>query len=302
MIISIIGLGFVGDAMLKSFEKKGLIYNKDIFVYDKYKNGGIGLLEDVLQANITFLALPTQYNEETCSYNLESIYECCNFLSENKYMGTVVIKSTIEPGTIDTLEKLYPLLNFVHNPEFLTARTAFDDFHNQKHIVLGKGLMCKQQNFDIVKEFYSLYYLYSRSVLEPEPKSELESELESELKPLPESKLKAKISLCNSCESETMKICCNSFYAIKVQFFTELYMLCNNIGCDYNIVKNLMLDNNWINPMHTNIPGPDGKISYGGMCFPKDTNALNEFMKKSSSPSMILEACIKERNNMRNDK
>ena len=177
MIISIIGLGFVGDAMLKSFEKKGLIYNKDIFVYDKYKNGGIGLLEDVLQSDITFLALPTQYNEETCSYNLESIYECCNFLAENKYIGTVVIKSTIEPGTIDSLEKLYSL-NFVHNPEFLTARTAFDDFHNQKHIVLGKGLKCEQQNFDIVKEFYSLYYLYSGSVLEPEAEPEPEPEPE----------------------------------------------------------------------------------------------------------------------------
>ena len=42
----------------------------------------------------------------------------------------------------------------------------------------------------------------------------------------------------------------------------------------------MMLTNNWINPSHTNIPGPDGLISYGGMCFPKDTNALNEYMKK----------------------
>ena len=53
--------------------------------------------------------------------------------------------------------------------------------------------------------------------------------------------------------------------------------------------------------MHTNVPGPDGEISYGGLCFPKDTNALNEFMQKHDSPSLVLKACIEERNTMRND-
>jgi hypothetical protein len=62
-----------------------------------------------------------------------------------------------------------------------------------------------------------------------------------------------------------------------------------------------MLNNNWINPMHTVIPGPDGKISYGGLCFPKDTNALNEYMKKLGTPHNVLEACINERNSMRQD-
>ena len=33
--------------------------------------------------------------------------------------------------------------------------------------------------------------------------------------------------------------------------------------------------------MHTNVPGTDGKLSYGGACFPKDTNALNNFMIKN---------------------
>ena len=64
----------------------------------------------------------------------------------------------------------------------------------------------------------------------------------------------------------------------------------------------MMINNNWINPMHTQVPGPDGKISYGGMCFPKDTNALLEFMKKIESDHKIIEACINERNSMRNDK
>ena len=63
----------------------------------------------------------------------------------------------------------------------------------------------------------------------------------------------------------------------------------------------MMIKNNWINKMHTTIPGPDGNISYGGLCFPKDSNALLKYMQKNDTPSSILQASINERNQMRND-
>ena len=96
-----------------------------------------------------------------------------------------------------------------------------------------------------------------------------------------------------------MKSFVNSFYAVKVQFFNELYSLCRKINCSYDVVKNLMLKNGWINAQHTKVPGPDGKLSYGGGCFPKDTKALLEYMKKNNSHHAILEACIKEHDTMR---
>ena len=86
---------------------------------------------------------------------------------------------------------------------------------------------------------------------------------------------------------------------MKVQIFNEFYLLCQKIGIDYQRVKDLMLSNGWINSMHTNVPGPDGQISYGGACFPKDTNALNHLMKTLGSPHRVLEACIEERDSMR---
>ena len=110
----------------------------------------------------------------------------------------------------------------------------------------------------------------------------------------------ADISVCSSTESESMKICCNSFYAVKIQFFNEIYSLCNKINCDYSVVKNLMLKNNWINPMHTNVPGRDGQLSYDGGCFPKDTNALLQVMKRNGSICKVLETCVNERNEMLN--
>ena len=53
--------------------------------------------------------------------------------------------------------------------------------------------------------------------------------------------------------------------------------------------------------MHTNVPGPDGQLSYGGYCFPKDTNALLQHMKNKDCLHNVLEACVNERNNMRDD-
>jgi UDPglucose 6-dehydrogenase len=265
--VSIIGLGFVGNAIYESFKINGI----DLVVYDKYKNGGIGSLEKCLNSDIMFLALPTLFNQETLTYNKDALHEVCDNLFNYKYQGLIIIKSTLEPNSVHELESLYPDLKFIHNPEFLTARTAFDDFHNQKHIVLGHGNNITNEDINIIVEFYNNLYK------------------------------DAKISVCSSTESESMKIFLNCFYSVKVQFFTELYLLCKSNGCDFNKIKDMMLKNDWINPMHTTIPGPDGQISYGGLCFPKDTNALYQYMLKMGTPCKVLEACINERDEMRTD-
>ena len=59
-MIGIIGLGFVGGSMYKSFKLKGF----DVIGYDKFKNGGIGSFEETLAANIIFLCLPTLFDEK----------------------------------------------------------------------------------------------------------------------------------------------------------------------------------------------------------------------------------------------
>jgi UDPglucose 6-dehydrogenase len=99
-----------------------------------------------------------------------------------------------------------------------------------------------------------------------------------------------------------MKIFCNCFYSVKIQFFNELYATCQKNGSDYNKVREMMLKNKWIHPMHTTVPGPDGNLSYGGLCFPKDTNALNHYMIRNGIPNKVLNATIEERNEMREDK
>lgn len=267
--VGIVGLGFVGSSIKHSFYSKGIVS----VCYDKYKNENkeIVFLLRCLDCPIIFLALPTPYDTNRGEYDKSALHEVCEYLNNRGYNGTVVIKSTIEPGSTEAFANEYIYLNIVHNPEFLTANTSYDDFHNQKHIVLGYSGLCKEGAIERIKEFYKKYYN------------------------------NAVISVCTATESESMKIFANSFYSVKVQFFTEMYLTCNKIGCSYNLVKNMILNNGWVNPMHTNVPGPDGNISYGGMCLPKDTRALSSFMDRLNIPNEVIKSCANERDTMRND-
>lgn len=256
--IGICGKGFVGGALTYSFDKLGISY----CVYDKYKE--VGSFDNLLTTDILFLCLPSLYLEETKGYDIKAIIETCHQLNLQNYKGLVVIKSTVTTGTSEDLSNKNSNLSIVHNPEFLTARTANEDFHNQTHIVLGKTSGCEEQQFNNLYNFYQTNY------------------------PI------AEISKTTSSVSESMKAFCNTFYSVKIGFFNELFFYCQEKKIDFNQVKDLMLKNGWINKMHTNVPGPDGKFGFGGACFPKDTNALLADMEKLKVPSKILSSVVKE--------
>ena len=260
MKISVIGRGFVGNAIYSWFRNK----QYDIKSYDKY--GEYDSFESNLDSDFMFLCLPTPFSNEIKSYDYSALHEVLNKLTKKEYKGTIIIKSTTQPKTCLNLYHMYNL-NIIHNPEFLTARTSEKDFAEQKHIVLG--YTDTEEQIKGVKKLYNINF--------PE----------------------AKISVCDSTESELMKIFANSFYSVKVQFFNEMYDLCNKLDSDFNTVRNLILNNGWVNKMHTTVPGPDGKLSYGGACFPKDTQALYNTMLEHGSICEVLGSTISERNKMR---
>lgn len=265
--IGIVGCGIVGGAISNYYKK---INKYDVIEYDKYKQ--LGEFKDILNSDLLFLCLPTPFSEELKEYNISELSNTVQSLIKHKYKGYILIKSTINPGTIEKLINSnfnddYEL-KIIHNPEFLSQKTANTDFENQKQIILGG----KREYVIRVKEFYKRDFSVNIT-----------------------------ISTMTSNESEMVKLALNNFYAVKIQYFTELYLLCQKLNINYDNVKSSMLLNEWINPMHTQIPGHDGQVSYGGMCFPKDTNAFLNFVKQHSKHYAVLEATINERNELRND-
>lgn len=256
--VSIIGLGVVGTAIYRCLLNKKI----GIKTFDIVKESNT--FQECLKSDIIFICLPTTFCVQKNEYDKTSIYNTLAKLVDNNYGGIILIKSTLEPMTTDLLSKEYKL-KLIHNPEFLSSKTAYEDFENQPKIILGVTSNIEKSDIETIIDFYNQYF----------PESE--------------------ISICSSTESESMKIFSNCFYSVKIQFFNELYILCQKMDINFETVKLLMLSNNWINPMHTNVPGPDGLLSYGGSCFPKDNLALIEFMKKLGTPCSVLESAKKER-------
>jgi UDP-glucose 6-dehydrogenase len=271
--IGICGFGFVGNAIYHFFKNKfiksnNILFNKNytMNVYDKYKN--INEFNILLNTCIIYICLPTNYNEAIRTYDMTEIDHTISLLNDNNYKGIILIKSTIQPVYCNTINSLYPNLIIIHNPEFLSAKSAVNDFANQYHIILG--FTPQSVNYcTYIYEFYKILFPH------------------------------AVISTTNSIVSSLVKLSCNSFYATKIEFFTEIYLLCNKLNINYDTVRDLMLKNRWINPMHTTIPGHDNIISFGGACLPKDIMALNQFMINNNSMNGVVESVIKERNIIR---
>ena len=134
--IGIIGIGILGTAIKETFASYNTNIISNIICYDKYKNIGNSIL-DICICNIIFICLPTEYNNDKKEYDKSEIYNVFEELSRYKYKGCIILKSTVEPKTTIHLSFIFNNLNIIHSPEFLSARTAMEDFKNQKHIVLG---------------------------------------------------------------------------------------------------------------------------------------------------------------------
>jgi len=78
----------------------------------------------------------------------------------------------------------------------------------------------------------------------------------------------------SSLEAEITKYAHNVFGALKVTYFNGIYNLCQSFNVNYDNIKNGILVSGYIDPNHTQVPGPDGMFGYGGKCFPKDVNAF----------------------------
>jgi len=117
--LGIIGVGMVGGASKNYFERKGI----KPFLYDKGKN--LGSIEEVNQADVIFICVPTPFDKEK-GFNLSFIEGACRDILGKKI---IVIKSTVLPGTTEKLQKKYSQHKFLFNPEFLTEITADQDMN-----------------------------------------------------------------------------------------------------------------------------------------------------------------------------
>ena len=245
MKIAIIGHGFVGKAVDYGFSTKDV--EKYIIdpIYDmsplKNKYSDISVLKSVTDINLVFVCVPTPMRDDG-SINSSIVEETISYLNENEVSGIIVVKSTITP---DVAERLSKSNRLVYNPEFLTERTANEDFVNPPmHIFGGERYITE-----------TVQHMYEEHSL---------------CKPCPVFHMTVK-------EASFVKYGINTYLASKVAWFNQFYDAVTNYGGAFHKVIGAMTTDERIGKSHTNVPGFDGKRGFGGACFPKDTSAFLNF-------------------------
>ena len=235
--LGVIGNGFVGEAISFAFSTVA-----EMYVYDTDPSRCLNDIESVHKCDFVFVCVPTPMYEDgsqDLSY-VESAFEKAN-------EGPVyILKSTVLPGTTETLSKQYPNSKIIFSPEFLTERTAKLDMLTQSRIILGGDFSITEKAKSLFMERFKI-----KNIIQTDSKT-----------------------------AELTKYMNNTFFATKVSIMNEFKLLCDKIGANWEDALRGFVSDGRIGDSHLNVPGHDGKLGYGETCFPKDVNALLSFSKK----------------------
>ena len=245
--LGVIGHGVVGQAV-----EHGFAPYFDVCVYDKHKTPQLGssghvcesIYELVHKVNgPIFVCVPTpmglggECDTSIVEDVVEEINKAAQFTDD---IPVVAIKSTVVPGTTKKLSEKYFNIVIGFNPEFLTERTAIDDFKNQDRVVVGAS----------GSALWAICTCFSKAFP------------------------KVPIYCCSTTEAEMVKYTANVHLATKVALANEIYQICNKLNISYDKVIELATKDQRLGKSHWDVPGPDGMMGFGGTCFPKDINAL----------------------------
>lgn len=259
--INIIGSGMVGGNVGRGFKELG----NEVIFYDISEekvqelrklgfNATTDLGEAVRNSDISFLCVPTPTRDGKIDlkYIESATKDLATTLKEKGDYYTVVIKSTVVPGTtekvvIPTLEKYSTKkvgqeIGACMNPEFLTeihSSWAKDSsfargFFSEERVVIGEF---DKRSGNVVESLY---------------------------KPL-----KVPIIRTNPKTAEMIKYACNCALASRISYWNEIYYICQRLGIDSDLVASVAAMDGRIGKYGT----IHGK-AFGGKCLPKDLEAF----------------------------
>ena len=198
-----------------------------------------------------------------------------DYLSTRDRYISIVMKSTVVPGTTDTVVreaiesasgKSFPAFGLGMNPEFLREGDAVEDFANPDRIVFGyedRGTLA------LLEELYAPWDVDKVRV--------------------------------NTRTAELIKYANNALLATQISAVNEIANLASALGgIDImDVIAGVHLDKRW-NPILGNgkraaphiltylVPG----CGFGGSCFPKDVQALRSHGERLSLPMRMLNAVL----------
>jgi len=255
LTIGIVGYGVVGQALGQGFATMG----HTVMINDIDPEKSLCTKEELVsECDIIFICVNTPTNERGC--DLSRVYEAFNDLhyriAQKSREGVVdlpviAIKSTVIPGTTDTLYKMYPRV--CSNPEFVRELTARSDFLNPDRIIIGAHSETVKST---MQELYSGW--------------------------------DAPIFITTPVEAEMAKYLSNAYLVTKVAFSQVAKAICDMAGANPLTVMDAVVADHRITPSH--LDPTKGKIAKDSACLPKDLMALLRQLEQSGQAPLFLQS------------
>lgn len=233
-LIGFIGQGYIGKNYSDDFEKRGYAVTRYSLEPQHQKNK-----EKLKDCDIVFIAVPTPTTPK--GFDDSIVRRSVGFVGKGKI---AVIKSTIVPGTVRSIQKQYPDILVLNSPEFLSEATAARDASRPFSNIVG------------IPEKNALYEKAAAKVHSVLPKAPY-------------------ALTCVSEEAELIKYAHNGSGYVQIIFFNMMYDLAKRLGVNWSSIEEAIAHdpfvcNRYARPVHKSGRGA------GGHCFIKDFAALSK--------------------------
>ena len=248
-------VGIVGNGFVGESQIFAFSPTNEIRVYDIDPLKSTHTKDETHESDFIFVCVPTPMSVDGRQdlSFIEKVFE------ESVDGPIYIIKSTVLPGTTEELQQKYPHLNIIFSPEFLTERTAKLDMLTQSRIIFGGD----KELTDKVEKLFSNRFM-NRHFIHTDSKT-----------------------------AEFIKYMNNTFFATKVSLMNEYHRLAKLVGVNWDDAMYGFSSDGRIGDSHLHVPGPDGKLGFGGTCFPKDINALISMANDVGVNMNVLDAAWK---------
>jgi UDPglucose 6-dehydrogenase len=277
--INIIGYGYVGSSMGYLCERNNVEFN----VCDlNSKEGGFNYFNNVSELvnfsetnsdiNFYVIAVPTPSDTQgNCDTSIVR-----NILSQLRMLVNketyVIIKSTLVPGTSNSLNIQFPTLNIVFCPEFLREATYKDDIYNAQFVLLGIPPKFDMVKYQKVLRVIRIFYKHNTQI---------------------------DILMRSYEECEIFKYSLNCFFATKIWYFNKIYQVCESMDVDYQKLKELFKLDSRIGDYGTTVPGSDNKFGFGLSCLPKECRGMSRLLDALDLDSTVFKQISRENDILR---